>query len=206
MHPYRPFAARSLAAEVLTLVLALLPSPHWFVTAAVVAAVARVASARRRHAATARLATVVAAVAASRLATAVVAAVIVAASHRLAHHAARAFAPAGLIRVSPCVAFSCLLYATFSPALQLICCLAVAIVVTTASFVIFVSVTMSSAVAALRQPLPQQCFEPLSFLCPTVPCPAMSMSFLILATGACTFFTLPPACVRHAPCGPSPNS
>ena len=27
MHPYRPFAARSLAAEVLTLVLALLPSP-----------------------------------------------------------------------------------------------------------------------------------------------------------------------------------
>jgi hypothetical protein len=43
MHPYRPFAARSLAAEVLTLVLALLPSPHWFVTAAVVPAAARVA-------------------------------------------------------------------------------------------------------------------------------------------------------------------
>ena len=36
-------------------------------------------------------------------------------SHRLAHHAARAHAPAGLIRVSPCDAASCLLYATFSP-------------------------------------------------------------------------------------------
>jgi hypothetical protein len=78
-------------------------------------AVARVAAARRRHAAAARLATVVAA------------------SHRLAHHSARVLAPAGLIRVSPCVASSCLLYAALSPAMQSIRCPAVAIVVTTAS-------------------------------------------------------------------------
>jgi hypothetical protein len=48
------------------LVLALLPSPHWFVTAAAAAIVARVAAARRCRAAAARLATVVATVAAPR--------------------------------------------------------------------------------------------------------------------------------------------